>query len=62
MKIHANLKWSTIISRANKLAGFDKFRYDTAYSSIYIYSSAHNAYLFIANTLFNKENFIEDYI
>jgi hypothetical protein len=55
MKIHANLKWTTIVNRLNKKAGFEKYRYDSAYKKIYELNN--NAYFFISDCL-DKESFL----
>lgn len=65
LKIHTNLKWATIVDRANKKLGEIKkhvyrFRLDSAYRKIYIYSEQHQAYLF-ASSMLDKEDFIRAY-
>ena len=46
LKLHANLKWDTLITRANKNAKYEKYR-DDGYGSIYEYSHELRAYLFL---------------
>lgn len=58
--VNARMKWDTIIDKINEAKGYNKFRYDSAYETIYELDSARNSYVFYAKTNVGKKTFIEE--
>jgi hypothetical protein len=57
-KLHSNLKWKTLVERANKKAGFEKYRIEPG--GIFELSKSYNAYLFqMSFHPNNKQDFVE---
>lgn len=57
LKLHANLKWATIIDRINKIKGCEMFK--IIVDTLYIYDK--DAYICIGTTASDKESFINNY-
>lgn len=56
-KLHAKLKWATIVKRLNEAAGKPLYRLDDSVMHLYKLNPSEGAYYFISACL-NKDDFL----